>query len=144
MAENDEDSIWDKDEEGHEHTADCGHSDAEHARMKRVQDNFKKFLADNAEDMLDEGTFLKMKGKVEKHLREAGSSMTFTSLKIFREGFMFGMMAQLNIGADSARMLAGIGRLVREKEPKRAKIDITQSKPLPKDDGKENTEVGGQ
>ncbi len=147
--ENNEDSIWDKDDENEdgEHSNNCGHTDAEHAEMKkqalekraRLQKNFKKFLADNAEDMLDDGMFEKIQKSVAKHLRDANASASYTSLKIFHEGFVFGMMTQLNVGSESSRVMAGINRMIKDKEPKKTQIDITKSMPLPP---KEDNEKG--
>ncbi len=129
MSDHEEESIYDREEE-HEHTNECGHTDADHQRMNRLGKNLKQFLADNAADMIDEETFQKMVKKVTNSLKEANASASFTSLKIYREGFMLGMMAGAQVGPMSSTILAGIGRMIKEKEPKKAVIDITKSKPM--------------
>lgn len=143
MAQNeDEESEFDRDD-NHD-TSDCGHTDEEHAEMERkmkgraerLQTNFKKFLAENAEDMMEEGQYDKLKTKVEKRLRRAGISPSLTSLKIFREGFEFGMMTFMQLGGEGAKVFAGINKIVADKENKipKMEIDISKSKPLSTDE----------
>lgn len=138
--EHNEESEFDKDDE-HEHTAECGHTPEEHARMERLQKNFRKFLADNADDMLDPETYIKLKNKIEKRLKQAGITPSLTTLKVFREGYEFGLISHINMHNEVGRIFSGINKMVTEREPKKPKvaIDITKSLPLPpgKEDGAE-------
>lgn len=134
MADHEE---FDKEDE-HEHTEECGHTPADHERMERLNTNMKKFLAENAEDMLETGMYEKLKNKIEKRLRAAGINPSLTTLKIFREGFEFGMFASQNVSNHVGPILAGINKMVLDKEKKSPipKIDITKSVPMPpKEDG---------
>lgn len=129
--EHNEESEFDKEDE-HEHTEDCGHTEEQHARMNRVQKNLQKFMAENAMDMMDEKTFQKIEKRVRGHFHDAGATFTLTSLKLYLEGFQFGMMSQLNVPNATGSMLAAITKMVADKTPPKVEIDITKSKPMPK------------
>lgn len=134
MAEhNEEHSEFDDEEDEHEHSEGCGHTPDQHARMKRVQKNFEKFLADSAADMMEPGHFDKLQKKVEKSLRGIGCSMSLTNLKVMIEGFKFGMMTHMQVPNDLPSILAALQKMVSDREKKRPVIDITKSKPLPPD-----------
>lgn len=132
-----EESEFDR-EDDHEHSSDCGHTPEQHkklqGRVDRLQKNFKKFLADNADDMLEPGMYEKLVTKLEKRLRMQGlNPSSLSTIKAFREGFEFGIITHMNVGSEAGRIFAGINKMVMDKEKKgpQLDIDITKSKPLP-------------
>lgn len=132
----DEESEWDAEDDdelvehhGHKHTKD------EIEKIQRIQKNFRQFLIDNADDMLDPKLMEKIQGRVEKALSRQKLTPTLTNLKAFLQGYEFGVMTQMNLGDESARVFAGINKIVADREKKIKKVDISESKPM--EDGKE-------
>lgn len=136
MAKDEEEHSEFDDEDEHEHTADCGHSEEQHARMERVQKNFEKFLADSAADLMEPDMYEKLQKKVEKNFRKIECTMSYQNLKIFREGFEFGFMTQMQVPNELPKILAAVQKMVQDREKKRPIIDITKSKPLPPNEEK--------
>lgn len=135
MAKDEEESEFDR-EDAHEHTPACGHTSEEHEKQKekieRVSANFKKFLAENAGDLMDDEVYQKLKTKIHKRLQKQGLSTSVSALKVFREGFEFAMMCHINVEGEIPPIFAGINKMVMERESATPKIpiDITKSKPL--------------
>lgn len=129
---NEEESEFDKDDEGE----DCGHTSEEHAKLNgradRLLENMKKFLAENAQDMLEDGQYDKLVKKIEKRLRTQDINPSLNNLKTFREGFEFGMVIHVNVGSQVVPVFAGISKMITDMEKKsKPVIDITKSMPMP-------------
>lgn len=133
-----EDELENEDEE---HDADCGHTPEEHAeqrrRFKSAENKMEKFLADIAEDVIDDELLAKIERHVLKSLKQGNVVPTLATIKALEIGFGLGMKSTMKLKGDVAQMLMGIKRVVQVREAKKSKveIDITKSKVLPPQDG---------
>lgn len=134
-----EDELDDENEDG-EHDSDCGHTPEEHTemnrRMKSAEGKMEKFLADVAEDVIDDVLLAKIEKYVIKSLKKGNVTPSLTTIKALEIGFTLGMKSTMKLKGDVAQMLMGIKRVVQVREAKKPKveIDITQSKIMPPGD----------
>lgn len=131
----DEESEWDAEDEELEHNGHK-HTREEIEKIQRIQKNFRQFLIDNADDMFDPELMQKLQKRVEKSLSRQQLTPTLTNLKAFMQGYEFGVMTQMNLGDESARVFAGLNKIVSDRQKKVGKVDISASKPLEDDKDK--------